>query len=58
MENFCSDDINELAGAMLKVQAELNPVVKDAANPSIKSRYATLNSVITASRAVLLKNGI
>jgi hypothetical protein len=60
MENlhFCSEDIKELAGAMLKVQAELNPAVKDASNPFAKSRYATLNSVITASREALLKHGV
>jgi hypothetical protein len=58
MEMFCSDDVKELAGAMLKVQAEINPAIKDAANPFAKSRYATLNSVITASREALLKNEI
>jgi hypothetical protein len=55
---FCSDDIKELAGAMLKVQAEINPAIKDASNPFAKSRYATLNSVVTASREALLHNGV
>jgi hypothetical protein len=58
MDTFCSDDIKDLAAAMLKVQSELNPAVKDASNPFARSRYATLNSVITASREALLKNGI
>jgi hypothetical protein len=58
MDTFCSEDSKELAGAMLKVQSELNPAVKDASNPFARSRYATLNSVITASREALLKNGI
>jgi hypothetical protein len=55
---FCSDDVKALAGAMLKVQAEVNPAVKDSANPFAKSRYASLNSVVTASRESLLRNGI
>jgi hypothetical protein len=58
MESFCSDNIKDLATAMLKVQAELNPAVKDASNPFARSRYASLNSVITASREALLNNGI
>jgi hypothetical protein len=58
MENFCSDEVKELAGAMLKVQAEINPAIKDASNPFAKSRYATLNSVISASREALVNNGI
>jgi hypothetical protein len=58
MDTFSSDDIKELAGAMLKVQAELSPAIKDASNPFAKSRYATLNSVISASREPLLNNGI
>jgi hypothetical protein len=54
MEMFRSEDIKELAGAMLKVQAEINPAIKDSANPFAKSRYASLNSVVTASREALL----
>ena len=58
MDIFCSEDIKELAGVMLKVQAELEPAIKDAENPFAKSKYATLNSVVEASRGVLLKNGL
>jgi hypothetical protein len=58
MDEFYSDDIKELASAMLKVQAEINPAVKDASNPFAKSRYATLNSVINASREALFNNGV
>jgi hypothetical protein len=58
MESFCSDNIKELANAMLKVQAEITPTIKDASNPFAKSRYATLNSVINASRDALLKHGV
>jgi hypothetical protein len=58
MDTFCSDDIKELAGAMLKGQSEINPAIKDASNPFAKSRYATLNSVINASREALLTHGV
>ena len=58
MEMFCSVDMKDLAGAMLKVQGEIIPAVKDGENPFAKSRYATLNSVVTASREILLKQGI
>ena len=46
MDQFCSEDIKELAGAMLKVQAEREPAVKDAEKPFAKSKYASLNSVV------------
>jgi len=58
MEIFCSEDIKELTGAMLKVQAEITPAIKDRENPFAKSKYATLNSVVEASREALLKHGI
>ena len=58
MDQFCSEDIKELAGAMLKVQAEIEPAVKDAENPFAKSKYASLNSVVMASRCSLLKHGL
>jgi hypothetical protein len=43
---------------MLKVQAEISPAIKDGENPFAKSKYATLNSVVEASRESLLKHGI
>jgi hypothetical protein len=58
MEKYCSDDIKGLTVAMLKIQTEISPVIKDASNPFAKSRYATLNSVITASQEALLKNNV
>lgn len=53
-----SEDIGELAKALLKVQAELPLAVKDAVNPFVKSRYASLNSIMEACRGPLLANGI
>lgn len=58
MDIFCSEAVNELSGAMLKAQAEISPAVKDRENPFAKARYATLNSVVEASREALLKHGI
>ncbi|UQZ88023.1 single-stranded DNA-binding protein [Deltaproteobacteria bacterium Smac51] len=58
MDLFCSEVVNDLAGAMLKVQAEINPAIKDRENPFAKAKYATLNSVMEASREVLLKHGV
>ena len=55
---YCSENIKELTGAMLKVQAEITPAIKDGENPFAKSKYATLNSVVEASREALLKHGI
>ncbi len=40
---YCSAEITELARAMLKVQADLQPALKDRENTFSHSRYATLN---------------
>ena len=56
--NFCSPEITELAKALLAVQAQLQPALKDAENPFTKSSYATLNSVMDACRESLIANGI
>jgi len=58
MESCQSQDIAELAKAMLKVQAALQPAMKDAENPFTKSYYATFNSVMEACRDALVSNGI
>ena len=56
--NFCSPEITELAKAMLKVQAEVQPALKDRENPFTHSHYATLNSVMDACRDALLAHNI
>ena len=33
METFCSEEIGKLAQALLKVQRQLQPALKDADNP-------------------------
>ena len=43
---------------MLKVQQALTPACKDAENPFVKNRYASLNSVIEACRDALTSQSI
>ncbi len=58
-----SPEINELAGALAKAQAEISGAHKDSKNPAFKkdgkeSKYATLESVWDACREPLTKNGL
>ncbi len=53
-----SDSINELAAALAKAQSEIEGAKKDSANPFFKSKYADLESVWTACRVPLTKNGL
>lgn len=55
---FCSENITELSKALLNVQRNLHPAIKDATNPFCKNRYATLNSVMDSCRDALLDNGV
>ena len=54
----CSSEITELAKTLLKVQRQLQPVLKDSENPFTKSWYASLKSVMAACRDALFDNGI
>lgn len=56
--HYQSQDTTKLAKALLSVQTQLQPALKDAENPFTKSSYATLNSVMTACRDALCTNGI
>jgi hypothetical protein len=51
-----SESITHLAAALARAQAEMPVAVFDAANPFLKSKYATLGSVIQASRPILAKH--
>ena len=53
-----SQDISELSRAMLQIQKNLLPALKDATNPFTRSNYATLNSVMESCRDELLTHGI
>ena len=56
--NMCSEKITNLAKAMLKVQKQLRPALKDSYNGFTQSKYATLNSVMDACGEALINAGI
>ncbi len=55
---MCSEKITNLAEAMLKVQKQLRPALRDSYNGFTQSKYATLNSVMEACGEALINAGI
>ena len=53
-----SDSIANLATALAVAQGAFSSAKKTSDNPFFKSKYADLNSVIEASRAPMLENGL
>jgi len=53
-----SEQINEIATALAKAQAEIEGAKKDSTNPHFKSSYADLASVWDACRKALTANGL
>jgi hypothetical protein len=53
-----SEPIIELSKALAKFQAEVKAVPKNGLNPYFKSKYATLEDVITTIKEPLSKNGL
>jgi len=53
-----SENINELAKALAAAQKEIKGALKDSSNPFFKSTYADLESVWSACREPLTKNGL
>ena len=53
-----SEQINELATALAKAQAEMKVPAFNRINPHFKSKYADLPAVIDAARDALSKNGL
>ncbi len=53
-----SPETTELAKALVQVQRQMSPAMKDGKNPFTKSNYATLNSVMESCRDALLNNNI
>lgn len=53
-----SEQINELASALAKAQADIKPASKNVENTFFKSSYADLASVWDACRVALTKNGL
>lgn len=53
-----SDTLTALAPALVKAIAEIKGAPKDRKNPHFKNDYATLESVIEASREILASHGL
>jgi len=53
-----SPEINELAAALAKAQAQIKIADLNKSNPYFKSSYADLQSIVTASRPGLTANGL
>lgn len=53
-----SEQINELATALAKAQAQITGALKDSSNPFFKSKYADLASCWDACRKQLTENGL
>ena len=53
-----SPEINELASALVKAQAEFSAVPKGSVNPFFKSTYAALPDVVATAGPVLAKHGL
>ena len=53
-----SESIKELATALAKAQGEFSGAVKDSSNPFFKSKYADLQSVVSAIKPSLSKHGL
>lgn len=53
-----SDSIKELATALAKAQAAIQPAIKTSENPHFRSKYADLSSIWEACRAPLTSNGL
>ena len=53
-----SNEINELATALVAAQAEFSAVPKGSTNPFFKSKYAALPDVVASASPVLTKHGL
>jgi hypothetical protein len=53
-----SEQINELAAALCKAQAEIEDAEKAKSNPAFRSRYADLGAVVDACKPALTKHGL
>ena len=57
-DEWKSPEIDKLAGALAKVQSELEGAKKESTNPFFKSSYADLHAVIKSAFPYLSKNGL
>lgn len=51
-------EIKNVTAALIKFQSEVRGVEKNAINPFFKSKHATLDGVLEATRESLVKNGL
>lgn len=53
-----SEQLTNISKALVESHKKISHAIKDAKNPHFKNDYATLESVIDASKSSLLENGI
>lgn len=53
-----SAEINEIAAALIKAQAEMPAALKDGLNPHLKNKYASLSSLWEVARPILKTHGL
>lgn len=53
-----SEDVKNITAALVQAHSELHNVGKNSTNPFFKSGYANLETVIDATKSILLKNNI
>lgn len=53
-----SESVKLITAALLKAEAKIKHAIKDGNNPHLRNNYATLESVIDASKEFLLENDI
>lgn len=53
-----SEQLNELAAALVSAQSEFPTIAKDATNPFFKSKYADLATVVKTASPILAKHGL
>lgn len=58
MNEYRSQELNDLFAALSKAQDEMKVAAKDSSNPFFKSKYANLQAIIEAARPSLCKNGL
>ena len=55
---FCSPEITELSKALIAVQKDLKPALKDTVNPFVHNSYASLGSIMDACRNALIEHDV
>ena len=58
IDDWKSNEIDKLAGALAKAQGEMGSVKKGSINPFYKSKYADINDCLEAALPALSKHGL